>query len=80
MAQKIPVNMARIMDRAKVDFTILGGEEWCCGFPLILAGMRDAAIELMRHNVETIRAMGARAAPIAAAVSNRGAARNCCAS
>jgi len=60
MAQKIPVNMARIMDRAKVDFTILGGEEWCCGFPLIGTGMPDKIKALMEHNVQKVEEVGAK--------------------
>ncbi len=59
-AYGIPQSLTQTMDKASVDYTTLGGEEWCCGFPLLLAGMRDAAIELMRHNVETVRAIGAR--------------------
>ncbi len=59
-AYGIPQSLSQTLARAGVDFTTLGGEEWCCGFPLILAGMRDAAIELMRHNVETVRAIGAK--------------------
>ena len=31
MVQKIPANMAKILQMAEVDFTILGGDEWCCG-------------------------------------------------
>jgi heterodisulfide reductase subunit D len=60
MAQKIPVNMARIMARADVDFTILGGEEWCCGFPFIGMGRPDKMQTLRRHNVEKIEAVGAK--------------------
>jgi Fe-S oxidoreductase len=60
MAQKIPANMARIMTRADVDFTILGGEEWCCGFPLIGAGMPDRIKALMQHNVEKVEQVGAK--------------------
>jgi heterodisulfide reductase subunit D len=60
MAQKIPVNMSRIMDRADVDFTILGGEEWCCGFPLIGAGMPDKMKTLMDHNLEKVKEVGAK--------------------
>ena len=60
MAQKIPVNMARIMTRADVDFTILGGEEWCCGFPFIGMGTPDKMQTLMQHNVEKIEAVGAK--------------------
>jgi Fe-S oxidoreductase len=60
MAQKIPVNMARIMTKADVDFTILGGEEWCCGFPFVGTGMPDKMKTLMQHNVEKIEAVGAK--------------------
>lgn len=60
LAQKIPANMARIMERAKVDFTILGGEEWCCGFPLIGAGMPDKVEALIEHNLNKVKEIGAK--------------------
>jgi heterodisulfide reductase subunit D len=60
MAQKIPVNMARIMDRSGMDFTILAGQEWCCGYPLIGAGMKEKIKALMEHNVEKVKATGAK--------------------
>lgn len=60
MAQKIPVNMSLIMEKAGVDFTILGGEEWCCGFPLIGAGMPDNIQELIEHNRQKVKDIGAR--------------------
>lgn len=49
-----------ILGKAEADFTMLGGDEWCCGFPLRIAGMGDSARELMRHNVESVRALGAK--------------------
>ena len=60
LAQKIPANMARIMDAAGMDFTILGGEEWCCGFPLIGAGMPDKVKTLLEHNLEKVNQVGAK--------------------
>ncbi len=60
MAQKIPANMAQILDRCRVDFTVLGGEEWCCGFPLIGAGMPGKVEALMEHNQEKVARVGAR--------------------
>jgi len=60
LAQKIPANMARIMEAAGVDFTILGGEEWCCGFPLIGAGMPDKVKKLVEHNLEKVNQVGAK--------------------
>jgi heterodisulfide reductase subunit D len=56
----VPQSMVQILDRAGLDFMTLGGEEWCCGFPLIIAGMGDAAVESVRHNVEAVRRAGAR--------------------
>ena len=56
----VPQGFVRVLERAGVDFMALGGEEWCCGFPLIVAGMGDAAVELVWHNVEAVRGTGAR--------------------
>ena len=56
----VPQSMVEIMARAGVDFLTLGGEEWCCGFPLIIAGMGDAGAEVMRYNVEAVRKTGAK--------------------
>lgn len=61
MVQRIPVNMAKIMDKAGVDFSILGGEEWCCGFPLIGAGMPEKMQTLMEHNLNKVKEVGAEA-------------------
>jgi heterodisulfide reductase subunit D len=56
----IPQATVSVLDKAGLDFTLLGNEEWCCGYPLIIAGMGDAVSELARHNVERVRAKGAR--------------------
>jgi heterodisulfide reductase subunit D len=58
--QTIPENLVRILDSADVDFTILAGEEWCCGFPLIGAGVPDKMQELMEHNLEKVNTLGAK--------------------
>ncbi|MFB3883738.1 MAG: (Fe-S)-binding protein [Thermodesulfobacteriota bacterium] len=60
MAHKIPQNLVRILAKTGVDFTILGGEEWCCGFPLIQAGMAEKMQKLVEHNQEKIREIGAK--------------------
>ncbi len=59
-AQKIPADLAAIMYRAGLDFTILGGEEWCCGSPLLGAGMPDKVTELKNHNLEKFKSIGAK--------------------
>jgi len=60
MVQKIPANMAKILQMAGVDFTILGGDEWCCGFPLVGAGMPDKLEELKNHNLQKVADVGAK--------------------
>jgi heterodisulfide reductase subunit D len=59
LAQKIPADFATIMHRAGLDFTILGGEEWCCGFPLLGAGMPGKMTDLKNHNLEKLKSVGA---------------------
>jgi heterodisulfide reductase subunit D len=60
LVQKIPVNMSLIMEKAGVDFTILGGEEFCCGFPLIGAGMPGEMEKLVEHNLQKVKDVGAK--------------------
>jgi heterodisulfide reductase subunit D len=60
MAYRIPQAMVQILGRSGVDFTLLGGEEWCCGFPLYTGGMSDKVYDLAAHNLERVRATGAK--------------------
>jgi heterodisulfide reductase subunit D len=60
MVQKIPANMAKIMQQAGVDFSILGGDEWCCGFPLVGAGMPEKLEALKEHNIKKVADIGAK--------------------
>jgi len=55
LAQKIPMALAEILGACKVDFTLLGEEEWCCGFPMLGAGLREMFEEFMVHNLEAVR-------------------------
>jgi Fe-S oxidoreductase len=56
----IPQSFVQILERTGERFTTLGGDEWCCGFPLQIAGMGTEVPTLARHNVEAVRAIGAR--------------------
>jgi heterodisulfide reductase subunit D len=60
MVYSVPQAMVQIMDRAGVDFAVLGGEEWCCGYPLFSAGMEGLMVDLMVHNVSSVREMGVK--------------------
>lgn len=59
VAQKIPLALAEIFARAGVDFSLLGEEEWCCGFPLLGAGLPDLAGEFIEHNIQAVKDRGA---------------------
>jgi Fe-S oxidoreductase len=60
MAYKIPQSMVQILGRSGVDFTIMGGKEWCCGFPLYTGGMSNMIHDMAKHNLEAVRATGAK--------------------
>ncbi|MBW1780176.1 MAG: (Fe-S)-binding protein [Deltaproteobacteria bacterium] len=60
VAQKIPIALAEILDRSGVDFTLLGEAEWCCGFPMLGAGLKDMFQAFMEHNLSVIREKGAK--------------------
>ncbi|MDD3364007.1 MAG: (Fe-S)-binding protein [Syntrophomonas sp.] len=54
-AAQIPLAVAEILTEAEVDFTTMGGEEWCCGFPLIGSGFVDDSKQFIKHNVDKIK-------------------------
>lgn len=57
-ASEIAVAVSEILSAAKINFTTLGGDEWCCGFPLSGCGFAEDAREFIRHNVERIKDLG----------------------
>lgn len=58
--QGIAQSMAQLLALAQVPFTTLGGEEWCCGFPLLGMGLKTEAGELAEHNLRAVLDLGAR--------------------
>jgi heterodisulfide reductase subunit D len=60
MAQKIAASLAEIMTACEVDFTLMGADEWCCGFPLLGAGLKDQFQEFAEHNLRAVKAKGAK--------------------
>jgi len=56
----IPRSIVQDLESAKVDFTLLGEEEWCCGFPLINSGIKDVTGDLAKHNMEAVRSKDAK--------------------
>ena len=60
VAQKIPIALSEIFQSSEVDFTIMGEDEWCCGFPLLGAGLRYLFQEFADHNIEAVKERGAK--------------------
>ena len=60
LAQNIPIALAEVLEAGGIDFTLLGEEEWCCGFPLLGAGLKELFHEFMEHNLQAIRDKGAK--------------------
>ncbi len=59
LAQRIPMALTAVFEMAQVNFTLLGEDEWCCGFPLLGAGLGDHLTDLKAHNIESIRSKSA---------------------
>ncbi|MHA1267027.1 MAG: (Fe-S)-binding protein [Candidatus Helarchaeota archaeon] len=47
-----------ILSKAKIDFTLLGPDEWCCGSPLFRTGQLATARQLAAHNLERLKELG----------------------
>ena len=60
LAQQIPIALVKILAAARVDFTLMGEDEWCCGFPLLGAGLGDQLDGLIANNVAAVKAKGAK--------------------
>lgn len=56
MAYGILQDLVEILQAAEVDFTTLGGDEWCCGYPLLSAGLPVS--DLVTHNLNAVKALG----------------------
>lgn len=54
LAQQIPISLAEVMSAAKVDWGLMGEDEWCCGFPLLGAGALKDAKLIIEHNLEAV--------------------------
>lgn len=61
MAFSVPRTLTAIMSAAGLSFSVMGGEEWCCGWPAIGAGIPETAESLIEHNIKAVETLGASA-------------------
>jgi heterodisulfide reductase subunit D len=57
MAYSIPQSFVQILEQAGVTYSTMGGEEWCCGYPLFGAGMKEDVAKLAQHNIAQAQAL-----------------------
>ncbi|GAB4313275.1 MAG: (Fe-S)-binding protein [Promethearchaeota archaeon] len=53
--KEIAAATARVLKAAGVEFDALGGEEFCCGSPLLRVGHRERFLEVAKHNLEALK-------------------------
>jgi Fe-S oxidoreductase len=53
-------SFVEVLEKAEVDYGLLGEREWCCGYPQAISGNPDQARTTMHHNLEAVRAMEAQ--------------------
>ena len=56
----IAASVVKILRKARVDFTILGTEEWCCGSPVFLAGGYSVGKTFAKHNLDQFKKLGVK--------------------
>jgi heterodisulfide reductase subunit D len=56
----VPRATVEVLEQSGLDYALLGGQEWCCGYPQYINGELTLAEEAIRHNVDAVRALGAR--------------------
>lgn len=50
---------AKILEKSGTDFTILGEDEWCCGYRPLLLGLTEESEKMKAHNIEQVKKLGA---------------------
>jgi Fe-S oxidoreductase/FAD/FMN-containing dehydrogenase len=58
--QDIAQATACLMRKAGIEFTYLGHDEACCGIPMLVSGLWDTWEEIMRHNIDAMKARGVK--------------------
>jgi Fe-S oxidoreductase len=56
---RVPQSFASILEASGLNFTTLGGQEWCCGYPLLSMGRLEQARTTIEHNVAQVKELGA---------------------
>ncbi|MHA1918082.1 MAG: (Fe-S)-binding protein [Candidatus Ranarchaeia archaeon] len=58
MNAKIAESIVDVFQKLKIDFTMLGGEEWCCGSPYFVTGANELGKKNAEHNFTKMKELG----------------------
>lgn len=56
--RNLAVNGVRILNKAGIEPTYLGSDEWCCGGAMYVVGCIDEVMETVEHNINEINRRG----------------------
>lgn len=57
---RVAKSILRVLEKIEYDFTVLGGEEYCCGNPLIRLGEHEKSQEMINKNTENFRKLAVK--------------------
>jgi heterodisulfide reductase subunit D len=57
---EIAQSVSQVLKKGKIEFTILGKDEWCCGNRAFATGAVRLAAGMAEHNVRALEKMGAK--------------------
>lgn len=53
-------SFVQLLEKADVDYGLMGESEWCCGYPQAISGEPERARQTMEHNLAFVQGMGAK--------------------
>jgi len=56
---EIADSVVKILNAAKIDFTVMD-DEWCCGLPAYDLGLRETATKMAKHNADSLIKTGCK--------------------
>jgi len=75
--REVAVSTVKILRKLGLRFATLGGDEWCCGSPLMRTGQYAAALRTLAHVVEAINKYPAKMVVTSCAGCYRVLSRDC---
>lgn len=57
---RVPKSIMRVLDAIGFDYALIGGEERCCGSPIIRTGDMETTKKVIERNIESWKKIGAK--------------------